>query len=266
MINIELEEKAITFIKSTLAGFKNPAIMCSFGKDSLVVTHLTLRACGNLPVIFHREPFYSKKYRYANEVIEAWNLTVYDYPPHKSAIQQKGNEVEILGYYDIGGDKYCCLPTGICAPTGDEVPLCALQDVYLKPKGRFAYPWDCVVVGHKSCDVDPFHGAVPLSADIGLNVGTSTPIFPIRDWSHQDVWDYIEGHNLPIHHDRYEKQLDGSWCEKQDKQFNPDYFPACTACMVRDGGTVLCKRFGRSVSNISKQLDWVSPVKTDYME
>ena len=52
MINIELEEKAITFIKSTLAGFKNPAIMCSFGKDSIVATHLTLRACGNLPVIF----------------------------------------------------------------------------------------------------------------------------------------------------------------------------------------------------------------------
>jgi 3'-phosphoadenosine 5'-phosphosulfate sulfotransferase (PAPS reductase)/FAD synthetase len=261
-----LEQKAIDFLKRTLGKFKNPAIMCSFGKDSLVVTHLALRACGNLPVIFHKEPFYPKKYRYANSVIEAWNLTVYDYPPRRTAIQQKDNEVEIIGYYDIGGDKTSMLPTGICDPVGDEVPVCGLHDIYLKPKGRFAYPWDCVVHGHKTCDVDPFYGEVPLFADVGLNVGTSTPVFPIRDWSHQDVWDYIEKHELPIHYDRYEKQLDGSWAEKADKQLNPDYFPACTACMRRDGGAVQCPRFGCEVSNVSKQLDWVSPVKPDYMK
>lgn len=260
----QLEEQALNFIEKTLTRFKNPAVMCSFGKDSLVVLHLTHRV-RKLPVIFHREPFFAKKYRYANEVIEKWNLTVYDYPPHKTAIQQVGDEVEIVGYYDIGGDKYVALPTGLCEPNENEVPLCALHDVYLKPKGRFAYPWDCVVHGHKSCDVDPFHGHVPLAADVALNLDTSTPIFPLREWSHADVWEYIEKHNLPIHHDRYEK-VGGEWREKSDKSLNPDYFPACSACMRRGGSSVYCPRFDCEISNVSSQLQWVEPKKLSYMK
>ena len=260
----ELEKTALTFLEKTLQQFKNPAVMCSFGKDSLVALHLT-RQVANLPVVFHRQPFYPIKYKYANQVIEEWDLTVYDYPPHKCAIQQKGEDIEIIGYYDIGNNNYCGLPTGICAPQDGERVLCALHDIYLKPKGRFAYPWDCVVHGHKSCDVDPFYGSVKLNADIGLNIGTASPIFPIREWSHADVWEYIERHQLPIHHERYEK-LDGEWVEKKDKKLNPDYFPACCACMKAGGGSVKCPRFVCEISNVSKQLEWTTPTRTTYIE
>jgi len=262
----KLESDAITFLQETVGKFKNPAIMCSFGKDSVVVLDLARKALGNLPVIFHREPFFPAKYKYANDLIIKWNLTVYDYVPHKTAIQQKGDDVEIVGYYDVGGERYAGLPTGICAPEEGEETICGLYDVYLKPKGRFAYPWDCCIHGHKSCDVDPFHGPVELLSDVGLNITCSTPIFPIRNWSHANVWEYIEKHNIPIHHDRYEQDLNGEWYEKADKRLNPDYFPACVACMKRDGGKVFCPRLNCETSNVADQLTWVEPTKTIYVK
>ncbi len=43
-------------IKAGLENSRNPAVMCSFGKDSVVVLHL-VNTFKRLKVIFHREPF-----------------------------------------------------------------------------------------------------------------------------------------------------------------------------------------------------------------
>lgn len=257
------EESALHLIDTALMQFKAPAVMCSFGKDSLVALHLSMRV-KRLPVIFHREPFFPRKYAYANSVIEAWDLDVYDYPPSGTAIQEKDGEVEIVNYYTIG-QATCALPTGVIHPKEGERFICGLKDLLLKPRGTFAYPWDMVIHGHKSSDVDPFHGAVPLAADIGINLGSASPVFPIRNWTDDDVWEYIERHDLPIHHDRYEKVM-GKWMESPDKTLNPDYLPACTACMRRGGGPVRCPKFNCEVANVSAQLPWTEPQKMAYME
>ena len=254
-------------LRRAFAEFNRPAVMCSFGKDSLVALHLALQVRPGLPVIFHREPFFPDKYEYANEVIVAWNLTVYDFPPAKTALQQNAvGDLEIVNSYDCGGGKFCDLPTGVIGYGEGEHYLCALRDLVLKPRGRFDYPWDLVVHGHKSADVDPFHGPVPLAADIGLNLGgAATPVFPLRDWSDEDIWAYIEAEGLPIHHERYEK-IDGQWRERPDKTLNPDYFPACTACLRKGGGPVHCPRLDAEIPNVAAQLPWTEPRPTHYMK
>ncbi len=47
-----LEDEAISILREVFGGFERPAILCSFGKDSLVVLHLAMKAAapGKLPL------------------------------------------------------------------------------------------------------------------------------------------------------------------------------------------------------------------------
>lgn len=244
-----------------------PAVMCSFGKDSMVALHLVRSVPGGkaLPVIFHREPFLPRKYRFARKVTALWDLTVYDFPPQGTAVQRRGDDVEVVNYYPAGA-RPCALPTGLTKPAKGEPTLCALYDFYARPCGTFAYPWDVVFHGHKSSDVDPIYGAVPLNADFARNIDSVSAAFPLRHFTDADVWRYTEQLELPIHLERYEKTSKG-WRERADKTQNPDYFPACTACMVPAGGSVPCPRLGgREVSNIADQLRWAKREAPAYLQ
>ena len=47
-----LEDEAISILREVFGGFERPAVLCSFGKDSLVVLHLAMKAAapGKLPL------------------------------------------------------------------------------------------------------------------------------------------------------------------------------------------------------------------------
>jgi len=261
------EEKvsgAFALIDAVLLTAKNPCIMCSFGKDSIAVLHM-VRSRRKLKVVFHREPFQHHKYDYANKVIRDWDLHVIDYPPLHTSVQQNGDEVEIVNAYQAG-NRYVYLPTGLHPQTGTDHPLCALDDIYNKPTGTFNYPFDMAFHGHKSVDVDPVLGAMPLNSDIAQNIGSISAAFPIRHFTNADVWRYIEENNIPIHDTRYEK-VDGEWREKADKTMNPDYINACYACMDRGAGpSVHCPKVGFSVSNISAQLRATQKPVLEYLK
>lgn len=256
--------EARSLICHVLAAAKAPCVMCSFGKDSLAVLHMT-RQFAELPVVFHREPFQHHKYDYANRVIREWDLHVIDYPPLNTTISENGGEVEIVNQYQAG-NKYVYLPTGLRPHVGPGKPLCALDKIYHKPTGSFNYPFDMAFHGHKTVDVDPILGAVPLNSDVAMNVGSISAAFPLRHFTNADVWRYIEENQLPIHDTRYEK-VGGEWREREDKANNPDYINACYACMsAASGPSVPCPKFGCNVSNISAQLRRTVPPQLEYLK
>lgn len=250
-------------IDSVLSVAKNPSVMCSFGKDSMVVLDL-VRRHRDLKVVFHREPFQHHKYDYANRVIREWDLHVIDYPPLATSIREEGGEIEIINHYQIGA-SHVYLPTGL-RPQSSGKTLCALTEIYDKPTGTFMYPFDVTFHGHKSTDVDPVLGAMPLASDIALNPTSVSAAFPIRHFTDDDVWQYLEENNVPIHHDRYEK-VDGKWREREDKTHNPDYINACYSCMspaaIKTGAD--CPRFGCRVSGVWPQLRHNSQQKPAYL-
>lgn len=258
---------SLAVIAAALQRFTAPAVMCSFGKDSMAVLHLVRTLKPDLPVIFHREPFEPHKYAYANRVIAEWDLAVYDFPPERTEVQEGGGEIEVMNYYSLGGGRNCALPTGVRAPLEGERFVCALRDLYGKPTGTFAYPWDAVFHGHKSADVDPVLGAVPLAADYALSVDAATAVFPLRTWTDADVWAYLEANGVPLHNQRYIK-IDGRWKERSDKTHNPDYITACTACMSQDGPrAVRCPKLGgQLVQNVSSQLRRVKLPPLAYLQ
>lgn len=265
MTHTDKIECAHRVIAEGLSSFGSHVIASSFGKDSMVLLDLVRRHAPDLPVVFHREPFQPRKYQFANSVIANWKLRVFDFPPTSTACQEGNGEVEIVGYYQVGA-AYNMLPTGIRAPQGDEEFVCGLKDIYERPTGAFSWPWQGMFHGHKSSDHDPIYGDIPINADVHQNLGSASYIFPLRHWTDQDVWRYTEDHNVPIHHDRYEK-ADGAWRERADKTLNPDYVTACTACMGRSAPhSVPCpKRSGQMVSNVSAQLRWAERADLPYM-
>lgn len=252
-------------IQQSLEEFRNPCIACSFGKDSMVVLDLVRRHRSDLPVVFHREPWQPRKYRFANEVIDRYGLQVHDFPPTATFVQDGGGEVEIAGYYQIGA-RYNMLPTGIRPPQEGEDFVCGLKDIYGRPTGTFAWPWDAMFHGHKASDRDPVYGDITIHTDLARNLDSASYVFPIRMWTDEDIWTYTEQHNVPVHAARYEKAEDG-WREREDKSDNPDYVCACTACMVKDGpDQVPCPRMGgQLVGNVSEQLRWAPLERPAYL-
>lgn len=227
--------------------------MCSFGKDSMVLLHLAREVLGrDLPVIYYKHPHFPAKQEFANEVIQSWALTVHDYPPFAAGVKVKPEMLELVARYGFGANGMMDLPINTLEPLPRRSFICGLYDWVLRPKaGVITFPWKSVLMGHKSSDVDPFDGPVPLQSDTAT-IGQAELVFPLRYWNDGDVWDYIEEHHVP-----YDKRRYADRAELADKWLNPDYIHACTACIdPREKRKVVpCPKLGgKLVRNMSAQV------------
>lgn len=250
----EKVDYAIELIKAQCAQHERPVVMSSFGKDSMVLLSLVAKAGLKLPVIFHTEPFEPGKYAFSNRVIEKNGYSVYDWPPFEMQVIQRDEHFEIVNRHQVAADRFDYLPIGIREPREGEPYLCGLRNLYMKPTGGFIFPWDLILLGHKSSDVDPILGPVPLMHDVVKDAIDSA--FPLRHFTDEDVWAYTVREKLPINHGRYD--LRDSFKEKTDLSANPDWFSVCTRCMRKgEAEEVDCPQQGKKIPNISHLLRWV---------
>ncbi len=261
--------EAYEIIGKAEKNFRNPAIMWSGGKDSMVLLALIrshFRGRIPCPVIFHREPFFPKKFAFHRSVEEQWGFCAIDYSPLSTSLQKNNGVLEIVRQYQVGPRKTCRVPVSHYEDgmkPGEF--LCGLDDLMKRPAGTFNYPWDLAFVGHKSCDSDAFMGGgIPLHADFKLNVGAANLAFPLRNWTHEDVWHYIEEHDVPYDSRRYDIE---ARTERKNRALNSDWYQCCVRCMDKDGPkSVDCPKLGMRVDNISDQLPYTPPPKLDYCE
>lgn len=234
----------------------------------MVLLHLFLTIGKKLPIIFFREPWQPKKYKFQESVIAKFNLEVYTWHPYATAFQQNGDEFEVQNMYQINTTTLTC-PTGI-TPIVEGLPhICAI-DILNRPKqtGLMA-DWDMIWIGHKGCDSDPILGGdagTRINARFGT--GWSNLMFPLKDWTNEDIWSYIESNDVPWDRDRYEK-VDGSYREKADRSCNVDYVHACTACIDRRPEAqrfVYCPKFKGFVENASSRFPWYDQTPLSYMK
>jgi hypothetical protein len=249
---MELDNKvmaALTLIDGVLQKHPNPVVYSSFGKDSMVLLDLVGRAGFKLPIVFHRLPFMPWKYRFAEGIIQERGYAVYDYPPMLSAVNEG---MEIINYYSVGTKLLYTSVTPVPVDPGKAF-LCGYMDVFERPKGYMDFPWDLIFIGHKDSDIDPVLGPVPLKTNYVERIGEPSLVFPLRDFTDQDIWDYTTTRNIPVHDTRYDR--DNSWKKFKDTTFNPDFFPVCTACMDHKNDSVVhCPKFDKDVPNISPML------------
>ncbi len=249
-------EDSLRFISDILDVYKNPVVLSSFGKDSMVLLHLVRLITKDIPVIYYRELAMPKKQKFANSVIHDWDLVIHDYPPNSLGFNCRGDHVmaHTLRYQDIGGGKTIAVGTGLYPPVKEKEFLCTLNDLYLRPTGSINFQWDICFHGHKSTDKDNLLGVIPLQKDILKTQGAASICYPLRYWTDADIWDYSEENKLPINKDRYQKYM-GKWHEMEDKEMNPDCFYACWKCMDKSQAeSVLCPKTGEQTHNVGKSI------------
>jgi 3'-phosphoadenosine 5'-phosphosulfate sulfotransferase (PAPS reductase)/FAD synthetase len=238
--------------------------MCSFGKDSMTLLWILRAMKRTPPILFYEDPWFPRKYAFAHEIIETLNLEVYDYPPIRTSMLYGKGIPAFVNEYLLSGNMTMALPKNIVEyEDGDTEWLCGLN-FFMRPLGTIAFPWDLILIGHKSCDEDQIYGKVPLKTNLVRRDSGPAYAFPLKDWTHDDVWDYTEENDVPVQQSRYDQAHRTEW---KSKYFSSDYFHACIRCVDarRKGDTVFCPRFERDLVNRSDEVaefNW----RPDYME
>jgi len=230
------------FIKECLDASRSPVCLTSFGKDSLVMLHIIL-SVRKVPVIYWREPYYQSKFRHAQKVAEKWNLSVYDYPPTHTDFLCLDDYFDVYNYYDVGG-SYMNLYTGTRNYTKDDKEyLCAVNDLINRPKvPSYDFKWDCIFHGHKQCD--PLYVTDHIELPKVKLFGKGIMALPIKDWTDEDIWEYIHYYKLPYNKARY---------DNKDEKRNNDLFPTCHDCLdPNNSDGCYCKKYKEIVSFVGK--------------
>lgn len=229
----------------------------------MVLLHLLRKAGCRFPVVCFREPWMPWKQRFANRIIEEWNLTVWDWHPQYVQLCKGMGRIDILNFYSFGQEPIM-LARGTERPDGGNIGcdyLCGRDTFLSRPLGTFTPPWDLAFHGHKSCDEDACSGKVPLQLDIKDTPGSVASVFPLRNWSDEDIFEYIDEHNVPYDTTRYEKTSDGWKVITKDKKYNPDYYHTCLKCLdPQEGAYVQCPKLNNlQINNISNRVVWSEP-------
>ena len=234
----------LDFIKKCLDVSINPICLCSFGKDSLVMLHLILRI-KKIPVIYWREPFYQSKFEYPQKVAQLWDLEIYDYPPTFCDYLQLDDYFDVYNFYYAGGKNYINLYTGIKKyKLNDKKFLCAYKDLLMRPKVPiYDFRWDCIFHGHKQ--IDPIYIVDNIPLPKLTSFGNGILVLPIKDWTDEEIWAYIERYELPYNKERY---------DNKNEETNNDIFPTCYDCLDYRNldKKVLCPKLNKEVNCIAK--------------
>jgi 3'-phosphoadenosine 5'-phosphosulfate sulfotransferase (PAPS reductase)/FAD synthetase len=257
-------EHSTKLIRDAIGASKRPAAMLSFGKDSMVMAHLIRGNSNEFPidVIYHRDPWFPHKHEFADRTIRSWAMSVHDFPPMHVGVKVKPDMLELVARYNFGVGTMD-IPKNVCEPK--DYPrrefICGLNDWLMRPKGIVGTPWDTVFIGHRSADIDPFEGAVPLKSD-ETKIGGVRVVFPLRDWTDDELWDYIEANHVPVQETRYKNRV-----EFNNKWYINDYTHACTACVDprNKAESVFCPKLKKGVPNRGAEVLQLH-VRPEYIE
>lgn len=254
-------DNTIGRLEEWLEKFDQPVVMSSFGKDSMVMLYIIFRMMEKrIPVIYHGVPWEPWKNEWANKMIKEWHLEVYDYLPIASGIKVRADRLEIVHRYMMGPKPHQTVDLPVNILPRAKNFQCGMK-MLARPKGGIMYQWNLTLIGHKDCDVDQFEGHMPLKTDLVERDGMPTLAFPLKNWSDEDLWEFIEHRRIPVQYGtRYidRKEIDF-------KDFNNDYIEACTACIdPRNPEKVFCPLVNREIPNVSNGITQFNG-KPDYI-
>ena len=264
-----LINKTINRIKEWNKRWPRAVVLWSGGKDSTALLHLIRYGAEiDIPVIQYRQPKFRERYAYSDYLIKEWNLEVYEYPPMKVALAD-GPDVntgdvrfDMLHYFQWG--RNCVvLSLGTETPKPDEKFLCGVTDFLQRPTGTFNWPWGAVFIGTKYEDTDLIKGHVPLAQDIRIVDGAPVSLYPMRDWTDDEIFWYLEDSGIEPDPTRYIKE-NGQWKNNPDKSLNADFYPACFNCVNRHlDRHVYCPKLNATITNISDMAPYEDVVIPD---
>ncbi len=233
--------------------YKNPALLVSFGKDSMAM--LTMLRHLNLPIICYRTPWQPSRWSFADHIIKLWGLTVHSYLPSSTFLQEKEGMLELISAYQIGNGKVLGIrQKAITDLTGSCDNICGLHDFVRRPLGDIAFQWDLLLSAQKNGDTDHFGGKHEIKQDV-KQTGGADVYFPLRNWTDDQIWDYTNQNGITYDRNRYDEHR-----SVEAEMFNSsDVLTGCFECIRRDSTKqVSCPRLnGLVVNNVSDQMPYL---------
>jgi sulfate adenylyltransferase subunit 2 len=195
----ELADEAVYILRETAAQFERPAILFSGGKDSIVVTHLAVRAFAPAPVPFpllHVDTGhnFAETLAYRDQLVEQWGLElVVRYVQHSI---DKGRATEERGKYAsrnvlqtvtlLDAIEELRLDACIGGARRDEEKARAKERIF-SVRDEFGQ-WDARRQRPELFDM--------LNGRIAP--GQNVRVFPISNWTELDVWEYIANEQIEL--------------------------------------------------------------------
>ena len=234
-------------IRKALLKAKRPAVLWSGGKDSGVLLDIALGIRPDIEVIHFKLPFLPAKYQHHHKLQEALGITVHDWLPSRLALTHGNNRIDVCETYDIGSGEISVMRG--TEPFEEGKPWVCGLDWLNRPTCKATANFDVLLCGHKSCDIDPLTGNVPLEIDM-KRLGAFTECwYPLRDWTDEDISNYTLSNHILYDENRYDARV----VSKEDKSLNSDYIQACMRCVdKREGDFVQCPKLQADIENISR--------------
>ena len=237
-----------------------PVLNWSGGKDSTVMLHLFHKHVAHLPVIFYEDPWFPAKTQWMHELAASWALEVHNYPPLRVSLKTSPEMVALVNEYSTGPHSIEAMLKNTIEYDEKETVgefLCGVSFLS-RPCGTFNYPFDLAIIGHKDVDTDQIYGPIPLHSELVMRDSGPDFYFPLKGWTHDDVWDYIEVFDIPVQRNRYDVSRRQEW---DDKTFNSDWYPCCLRCVDKrkEGQRVFCPKAQLELINMSglvPEWDW----------
>lgn len=248
-------EQTLERTERALEAAKAPGVMCSFGKDSLVLVHLMRHL--RLPVIVCRPLVYrAADWVHAASVVRDWGLDVRFVQPVGAALAETPDGETLVTTYELAPGVTVAWTRRIDGRRPDLG--CALTALDEMPPAAPAPGCDVLLCGQKNGDPDFLGGAVQGLAPQKRTGRGVDFLFPLCDWTDAEVWSYAAAQGLPLDSARYDLALRR---EHASTRASNDRVPLCTACARREGpDRVPCPlRGGRTILRRADRLPWLTP-------
>ena len=188
----QLEETSIYILREAKARFRNPAVLWSTGKDSMLTLSLSrLAFFGSVPfpaIHIDNGIDFPETYAMRKQLETEWNVKVL---VAKSVIREDA----ISGVSCCGANKTDALKQLVAKEGFDTIIVSIRSDEHgIRAKERTFSPRDKDFRWiYTNQPAEAFH-------QFSQPDGTShMRVHPLLHWRELDVWNYIKAHNLPVH-------------------------------------------------------------------
>jgi hypothetical protein len=226
-------EDARKVIAGAIERHERPAVMASFGKDSMLLLHLVREQIENVPVIWLGHETTSEQFAFVNRMIIEWDLTLFKVSPaSRYVVRAPNGDYSLVREYEINGEAYPVISDLVHSDTR------CLLNLDLKTYQTIEAPFDCVFAGWKESDRHPVFGdgAVPFPPD-GTKISGAQWYAPLRSMTDEEVWQATKELHIPHNEAKYDQARETA---------DPDNVVACSRCLTGQG-RVFCHDAGREI-------------------
>ena len=190
--------------RESLTKARNPALLCSFGKESMLLLESAREVRPDITVLW----FGDRLSKFAESMIKENDLCVYSYAPADRYLVPNGDGYSLIDEYSFGKTFVPTVSDLV------ESEKCEIEQLSTVRTPLFNYQFDLTLWGARSADTHPLIGSLPTGR---FRLGNTVMEAPLWNWSTDEVYDALAERRIPFEADTNRIEV-CSGCLKQIKR------------------------------------------------